>query len=158
MGFVHSGRRGIHMRTTRMRSSHRFLLLVLLMLAPGGARAQARVCRAADDSSFDMIEMIKSYALATDSIGQAVRDSLRIPAVASAGNVVLITKENTCKSANTAYQNVASGARQTLSGRVYVVQVGTSYVVWDPSYRFDPAAASDVFIVFDSRWARKSIF
>jgi hypothetical protein len=45
-----------------------------------GLSAQ-NVCRAADDSSFDMIEMIKTYALATDSIGKATADSLGIPAV-----------------------------------------------------------------------------
>jgi hypothetical protein len=131
---------------------------VLLLLTVGTAKAQSQVCRAADDSSYDMIEMVKSYAMATDSIGQAVRDSLRIPAVVSAGDIVLITKENVCKSANNAYQSIASGARGTLSGRVYVVQVGTSYVVWDPSYRYSTADQADVFIVFDSRWARKSIF
>ena len=141
-----------------MKSPGGISLLLILMIALGSVRAQAQVCRAADDSSYDMIEMVKRYALATDSIGQATRDSLRIPAVASASNVVLVTNENTCRSVNAAYQNVASGARQALSGRVYVVQVGTSYVVWDPSYRYDPADAFDVFIVFDSRWAKKSIF
>lgn len=135
----------------------RSLLLIALAL-PGMARAQTKVCRAADDSSYYMIEVVKSFALATDSGWVAARDARGIPAVASARDVVLITKESTCKSANTAYQGAATGARQTLSGKVYVVQVGTSYVVWDPSYRYNIAYPADQFMVFDSKWVRKSLF
>jgi hypothetical protein len=131
---------------------------VASLLLVSARPAQAQICRAADDSSYDMIEVVKSYALASDSVGRAVRDSLRIPAVASATNIVLISKEVTCKSANTAYQLAATGARQTLSGRVYVVQVGTRYVVWDPSYRYDTGQPKDVFMVFDSKWVKQSLF
>ena len=120
--------------------------------------ADAQVCRAANDSSADMIQMITNYALATDSTTKVTRDSLRIPAVASSSSIVLITKEATCKSANTAYQAVASGARETLSGRVFVVQVGTSYVVWDPAYSYAAATPTWVYMVFDSRWVNRSIF
>ena len=144
-----------------MRDSHKvvarcIVLIVLGLLSPGLASAQN--CRAADDSSYDMIELVKSYAMASDSIGRATRDSLRIPAVASASSIALVTKQTTCKSANTAYQSVATGDRQTLSGQVFVVQVGTVYVVWDPSYRTISAQPQDVNIVFDSKWNKLSIF
>ena len=139
----------------------RFLCSIVIAAVIGGstaAQAYAQtVCRAADDSSFDMIEMIKTYALATDSVGKAAADSLGIPAVASASAIRLVTKESTCHSANTAYRAVATGARQTLSGRVYVVQVGTRYVVWDPQYRYS-TSGDDVYVVFTSKWAKKSIF
>jgi len=105
-----------------------------------------------------MIEMVRSFALATDSGWVAARDARGIPAVTSASNVVLVTSENTCKSANTAYQTVATGDRQTLTGRVYVVRVGTSYVVWDPGYRYNAASPADIYMVFDSRWVKKSMF
>ena len=118
----------------------------------------AQICRAANDSSVDMIQMVKNYALATDSAMKVSRDFLLIPAVASAADVALITKEVTCKSANSAYQKAATGARQTLSGRVFVVKVGTSYVVWDPAYRFHASYESWLYMLFDSRWVLKSHF
>ncbi len=121
-------------------------------------RAGAQLCRAANDSSVDMIQMVKNYALATDSAMKVSRDSLLIPAVASASDVVLITKGATCRKANTAYQKAATGARQTLSGRVFVVKVGTSHVVWDPAYRFNAAYPLWIYMLFDSRWRLKSVF
>lgn len=130
----------------------------VLLLGCVALPARAQVCRAADDSSFSLVEMVKSFALATDSAFKAARDSLGIPPAASSADVVLITKQTICKSANTAYQKAATGARQTLTGRVYVVQVGSSYVVWDPGYVYDPAYPTDIYMVFDSRWAKKSIF
>jgi hypothetical protein len=60
--------------------------------------------------------------------------------------------------ANAAYQAAATGARATLTGKVYVVQVGTSYVVWDPGYRFNPAAPADIYMVFNAQWVKQSIF
>ena len=102
--------------------------------------------------------MVKQYALATEPTRTAPRDSLGIPAVASASDVQLVTKEATCKSANTAYQAAATGARQTLSGRVFVLQVGAVFVVWDPAYRFDTSHDKDVFMVFTSPWVLKSKF
>lgn len=132
-----------------------FVAVLALVAAP---RAGAQVCRAADDSSAGMIQMVKNYALASDSTMRDTRDSLRIPAVALASDVVLVTKEATCKSANTAYQAVATGARQTLTGRVYVVRVGTSYVVWDPGYAYNASYPTDIYMVFDSRWVNRSIF
>lgn len=35
---------------------------------------------------------------------------------------------------------------------------GTTYVVWDPGYRYDPEFAKDIYMVFESRWVHKSIF
>jgi len=105
-----------------------------------------------------MIEMIKTYALATDSVGRAAADSLGIPAVASASAIQLVTKGSTCVAASAAYQAAANGGRQTLSGRVYVVQVGTAFVVWDPQYRYSTSADLDVYMVFTAKWVKKSIF
>jgi hypothetical protein len=135
-----------------------FPIFTALFITGSSAAANAQTCRAADDSSADMIAMIKSYALATDSIGKATADSLGIPAVTSASNIQLITKEATCKSANTAYQAGATGARQTLSGRVYVVQVGSSYVVWDPQYRYSTSVDHWVYMTFGSKWVKHSVF
>lgn len=140
------------------RSPSKYSFVAMLLLLGVVPSAGAQVCRAANDSSVNMIQMVKNYALATDSAMKVSRDFLLIPAVASAADVALITKEVTCKSANTAYQKAATGARQTLSGRVFVVKVGTSYVVWDPAYRFDASYESWLFMLFDSRWALKTLF
>jgi hypothetical protein len=136
------------------------LVLAAILGAPAATRVSAQtVCRAADDSSFDLIEMIRTYALATDSIGKATADSLGIPAVASAASIRLVTRESVCRSANSAYQAAATGARQTLSGRVYVVQVGSAYVVWDPQYRYSTSAPPlDVYMSFTSKWVKRRIF
>ena len=115
-------------------------------------------CRAADDSSYDMTEMIKQYALAVDSEWVAARDRLGIPGVALAKDIQLVTTEASCKSANAAYQAVAKGARQTLTGRVYVLRVRTVFVVWDPGYRYDPSFDKYVYMVFSPRWTLRSIF
>lgn len=141
------------MRPTKLHRAN--LLFFTLLFVPS---AQAQVCRAADDSSYAMIEMIKPYALARDSSWMAARDSLRVPAVSDSTTIKLITKEVTCKSANSAYQLAAGGARQTLTGRVYVVQIGASFLVWDPGYLYNPQYPKDVYMVFNSKWVRQSIF
>jgi hypothetical protein len=105
-----------------------------------------------------MIEMIKSYSIATDSIAKATRDSLRLPALRSASSIALVTKQATCKSANAAYRAVAVGDRQTLSGQVFVVRAGSVYIVWDPAYRVISSQPQDVYVVFDSKWHKLSIF
>lgn len=82
-------------------SKYSFVTAVLLVgIVPRGG---AQVCRAANDSSVDMIQMVKNYVLATDSAIKVSRDFLLIPAVASASDIVLITKGPTCRKANTAY-------------------------------------------------------
>lgn len=139
-------------------SASNHTIVAALLLLGAVPRAGAQVCRAANDSSIDMIQMVKNYALATDSVTKDVRDFLLIPAVASAADVALITKEGTCRRANSAYRKAATGARQTLSGRVFVVKVGTSYVVWDPAYSFNASYELWVYMLFDSRWVLKSLF
>lgn len=140
-------------------------LVVCACLAPGSVLAARDLsaqtmtrCRAADDSSSYLTEMIKQYALAVDSEWVAARDGLGIPGVASAKDIQLVTTEAICKSANAAYQAVAKGARQTLTGRVYVLRVGPAFVVWDPGYRYDPTFDKYVHMVFSPRWALQSIF
>lgn len=129
------------------------------VLAGRDLSAQAmKRCRAADDSSYDMTEMIKTYALAVDSEWVAARDSMGIPGVASAKDIQLITTEASCRAANAAYQAVAKGARQTLTGHVYVLRVGAVFVVWDPGYRYDPTFDNYVYMVFSPRWTLRSIF
>jgi len=142
----------------RMKRLSISILLVSLLLSVS-AKVQGQTCRAANDSSYDMIEMVKQYAVvSSDTSDEKRRIALGIPSVTSASQVVLVKKAATCKAANTAYQSVATGARQTLTGMVFVVQVGSSYVVWDPGYRFNPASPADIYMVFNSSWVKQSIF
>ena len=132
--------------------------LSAIVLSLASAPAHAQSCRTNADTAAYVRDKVGAYALATDSIGRAVRDSLRISAVTSSSAVVLITKATTCSSANAAYQAaLAGGLSQTFSGKVYVVQAGKSYVVWDPSFKWAPGAGSS-YVVFDSRWVEKSVF
>jgi hypothetical protein len=128
---------------------------LLLFLVSVPAHAQ---CRTNADTAAYVRDKVGSYALATDSVGKAVRDSLRIDPASSASAIVLITKSATCSSANTAYKAaLAGGLTQTFSNAVYVVQSGKSYIVWDPSFKWAPRGGSS-YVVFDSRWAVKSVF
>jgi hypothetical protein len=123
-----------------------------------GGSLEAQTCRVTDDSSAYLVAMVQKIATASTPYEMAARDSLRIPAADSAG-VQLVKKETVCKNADTAYRKVATGYRASLTGRVYVVQVRTTYVVWDPGYHFradDPM--SEVRMVFDARWELQSLF
>src|SRR4051812_46956539 len=85
----------------------------------------AQTCRTNADTAAYVKHKVGNYALATDSVGKAVRDSLRIDAVASASAITLVTKTATCSSANTAYRSaLAGGDASTFSGKLYVIQVG----------------------------------
>lgn len=139
------------------RSNQGILLLALTLLVAPRAGAQ---CRAASDTSFDFVETVKKIALPTDSVGRAFRDNLHLNVITSASSVSLITKAATCSSANTAYQTATTVGRSSFSGKVYVVQVGKDYVVWDPAYRANPQSTLSYgrAIVFDSRWAFKRSF
>jgi hypothetical protein len=143
------------MRMPFVRHATRAIMLVALLAGP--AVAQRNVCRAASDDSEYLLTTIKQYALAIEPQWIETRDSLRIPGVSSADSVVLITKESTCKAANAAYRAAATGARQTLTGRVFVVRVGSHYVVHDPGYLFR-IGGHGAHMVFDSRWALRRTF
>ena len=137
-----------------MRTPYR-LALVLAVATMCAIPASAQ-CRPADNSGTVLVSVVSKYAQATDSLLVQVRDSLRRSPPSRSG-VVLVTKSATCKAANTAYQKAVTGNRATLSGQVYVVQTGSTYVVMDPAYQY--TAGSDVTrMVFDSQWVLLSKF
>src|SRR5690349_8222609 len=109
----------------RLRWNTVFTLAALLMGRAAWATAQ---CRPADPNGAGFVRMIQLYTSGGDRWDEA-RDSLRISPPDPRTGVVLIAKAATCKSANTAYQKEATGNRATLSGQVYVVQSGSTYIV-----------------------------
>jgi hypothetical protein len=130
-------------------------LWVMALLAIGAVPAGAQ-CAPANGNSTWLVRLVKKYAYPHDASWAAARDSLRISPPAATG-VVLITKAATCKSANTAYQKAVTGNRATLSGQVHVVQSGTTYVVWDPTYRYT-TGANRTYMVFSSSWVLRRNF
>ena len=129
---------------------------LVTLLTTGAASASAQ-CAPANDNATWIVRVVSKYAYPRDAAWMAARDSLRISPPAAKTGVVLITKANTCKAANTAYQKAVTGDRTSLSGEVYVVQSGTTYVVWDPKYRYT-SGAEDTYMVFDGNWVLKTKF
>jgi hypothetical protein len=113
---------------------------ILIALAFTGAsvlqissvQAQTLVCRASNAETANTIRYMKELVSATlpaDSETVGIRMTYMIPSV-SPTQVSLVTTERTCKSALTAYTAAVPG-RSPAPTRVYVVAVGTVYVVWD---------------------------
>jgi hypothetical protein len=128
--------------------------LALLMMGATSAQAQ---CRPADANGAGFVLMVKLYAIPRDSVWAEARDSLRIATPDPKIGVVQVTKAAVCKAANAAYQKVATGDRATLSGQVYVVQSGNTYVVWDPAYKYARGSGAS-YMVFDANWAFRKGF
>jgi hypothetical protein len=95
------------------------------------------------------------YAFANRPDEKAVRDSLRLP---QSGQTSIITSESVCKKANPAYQGVLAGTGHGFSGKVYVIQVGTTYAVFDPVYHWGPDSGYYTVVIFDSRWRKLSSY
>jgi len=127
------------------------------LTAAGRARAQGvSPCRDADSLSAVLVDIVTKYTAATDPYLIEARDSLRLPNV-PANQVVLVSKRSVCRDAVTAYAAHATGNTATLSGRVYVVQAGSTYIVWDPDYAYSQPDAATI-MTFDLQFNLLSIF
>ena len=122
----------------------------------GAMQAHAQ-CRPADANGAGFVRMVALYAIPRDSAWAEYRDSLRIAAADPKIGVVQVTKAAVCRSANAAYQKVATGDRATLSGQVYVVKSGNTYVVWDPAYKYARGSGA-AYMVFDANWVFRKGF
>jgi hypothetical protein len=92
--------------------------------------------------------------LPSDSESVGVRLSYRIPA-ATPAQVALVTSEKTCKSALVAYK-IASPGESPAPTSVYVVAVGSVYVVWTAYRPANSEWSTDV--VFNSGFQVLAIF
>jgi hypothetical protein len=131
----------------------RFLTAVLsasLGLAPNAAAQHVNPCRSADSTSARLIGLVTKYTTTAEGDGVEARDSLGLPAI-PADQVVLITKKTTCNAAVQAYAAHVTVNSGTLSGSVYVVQAGSTYVVYDPQYVYSIPEAPTIMI-FDSQF------
>lgn len=137
----------------------RAMAICLVVAITAGSKAiQAQtVCRPTDAETTNMIRyMIKIGAatLPADSESVGVRMTYKIPAV-SPTQVTLVTTERTCKSALTAFKS-AVPAPYPAPTRIYVVAVGSVYVVWNPVVYAGSEWSPNV--VFDSKFKVLSKF
>ncbi len=140
---------------------YRGLLSALILLALSGSTGtlwSQSFCRSADSPSALFKQEITRYSAAATADEQAVRDSLRL-ASASPSQVVLVTQETVCRKANSAYKTkLANTGGSGFSDRVYVLQVGNTYAVFDPSFTYDASLGYWTIVVLDSRYKPLSVF
>jgi hypothetical protein len=103
-------------------------------LAVGATSARAQ-CRGADSTATRMVakytNLLDRATVDGPTRQQLTKMSLPQPPAA----VALVTNNTVCRKAEQAYTTALGANRNTPSGAVYVVKVGTSYVVRDPAQR-----------------------
>ena len=108
------------------------ILATIFTMTVGGTRAvPTPVCMPADSTSAFMISSAKALMSSTPAGLVAERQSLQVPLV-SPDTIVLINDESVCSQMATAFAGSLQGG-DTPSGQVYVVQVGSVYIVRDPT-------------------------
>ena len=76
-------------------------------------------------------QTLARYALANHPDDERFREKLGLPRTAQ---ISVVSSECVCKKANAAYQaEVVGEGYGGVSGQVYVIQVGTTYAVFDPT-------------------------
>ena len=144
-----------------MPDHYRALLCAGVLVGLSGllpAEAQT-VCRGADSTSAALTRHLSRYSGATTGDDAEVRESLGLP-YTPAAQVTLVTTEGVCEQANAAYRADRAGKGGGLSGRVYVVAIGNTYAVLDPSYKYDPTSPRKnwTILIVNSQFERLSLF
>ena len=113
-----------------------FALVGAAHVPSAGAHPAASVaCRPFDAYADAMVGTLQGLATSTDPGDVAQRNRLGIPAT-TAANVTYVTTEQVCSKAATAFAaNVGVVNGPPVSGVLYVVKVGSVYVVDDPSQK-----------------------
>ncbi len=131
----------------------RFSFLVILATPAGAtiARAQGPYCKPLDNTGNHILYTVQPQA--TSPSDSAYRAKVwHIPLLAPS-DVAFVTDENVCQQAATAYDREVSPETSTLTRGVYVIRLGTSYLVVDSEY---PAGEWMRGIVLDSSFAKQS--
>lgn len=90
-------------------------------------------CQIEGDEAAALLSYGKELATNTDSIYVATRQRYHITAT-DASNVALVTSDSVCALAGDAYNAHLSVAHQSANRAVYVVRIGSVYIVADPSF------------------------
>lgn len=136
-----------------MRFQAKLLAFFLCVLAgnaavPASAGAQ---CREADSTGTVMVGKYKSNLRSTDNAMKQWLTRNGIPQV-DPNTVALVTDRTVCSKAVRAYNTAVKGNGVTPSGSVYVVKIGTVYVVKDP---VQTSTGWELEVVFDSAFKVK---
>lgn len=144
-----------------MHTYGRALVLLAVLAAAGAPRAAASqaVCRAPDSTSAALIRHLARYSAATSGDDAEVRQSLGLP-YTPAAQVTLVTTESVCEQAYATYRADRAGKGGGLSRRAYVVAIGNTYAVLDPSYKYDPSSPRRnwTILIVNSQFERLSLF
>jgi hypothetical protein len=133
-------------------------LLSAAVMLTRSAEAQT-VCRPADSLGSKFLAHVARHSAARNATDAMVRDSLRLGAVSSPSQVVMVTQEAVCKKAKAAYETEFSGqGGSSFSGRLYVAKAGSTYAVLDPDYHYRPNRPKWIIMVMDDRYRKLSLF
>lgn len=113
-----------------------------------GLGATPTQCLGPDVSSSITIEYVQSMMTDADTSVAATRAMWALP-MASASNVTLVTDARVCAKAANALSAHVNSSNPMKGRRVYVVQVATVYVVWDPKLR---VGEWEAFYTFDRKF------
>ncbi|MEO7042992.1 MAG: hypothetical protein ABI035_12080 [Gemmatimonadaceae bacterium] len=115
-----------------------------------GAEIGAR-CLTGGDEAPALHGYGEALATLTDSIYAVTRQRYHIP-MTDSSNVELVTSDSVCALAGDAFNAHLTSAQQRVNRPVYVVRVGTVYIVSDPSLAA-PLSGLTPNMVFDSDFA-----
>jgi hypothetical protein len=100
------------------------------------------------------MKVLAGATLPGDSESVGVRMAYQIPA-ATPAQVTLVTTEKICKSALAAFK-AAVPNQSPAPTRIYVVAVGSAYVVWNP-YKYETSEWT-THVIFNSHFQVLSMF
>ncbi len=115
------------------------------------AKEQGPYCKALDQTGNRLLYTAQRQTT-TPSDSAERRNVWTVPLLAPS-DVAFVTDENVCQQAATAYDREVSPETSTLTRGVYVIRLGTSYLVVDSEY---PAGEWMRGIVLDSSFAKQS--
>lgn len=127
---------------------------VAVGLAAVRATGQSFTCRPPDSVSDRMIRWVTHIVTGTDAASVQQRTQMALPQV-SASHISYVTDETVCSkalspyNANSTMQDAATGAPVSPSGQLYVVRVGTVYVVNDP---VKTAGEFTIYVTMDGKY------
>lgn len=127
------------------------LCFALIVSAKAHAQEFGR-CQTGGNEGAALLNYGRELATNSDSIHVATRQRYHIPATDSS-NVTLVTSDSVCALAGDAYNAHLSVARRTANRAVYVLRIGSVYIVTDP--RLLPAGVHGLIpnMVFDADFA-----